>query len=115
MSYPTYLCIGKTTTGDTSTVDIQAAYQEHTPPVLHLHVSGTINYTVYGSHNLVNWIPYYTGTNTQGRDFVISVRYWKVTVNSISGSLTADVGPVPDINGKNVMPSIVPAGWVAGA
>lgn len=114
MSYPTYLCVAKTTTGDSSIIDIQAAYQENTPPVIHLHVSGTINYTVYGSHNLVNWIPYYTGTTAQSRDLIISVRYWKITVNSIDGSLTSDVGPVPDINGNNVLPAVVTPGTLAG-
>lgn len=111
MSYPTYLCSGMSTTGDSATIDIQGGHQENTPPVLHVTITGSVNYTVWGSHDSTGgWQSYFTGTANAQRDFIIGVRFWKITVNTISGTITASTGPVPDHQGRPIMPRIVTPG-----
>lgn len=107
MSLPIYLCTNKSTTGDSLIVDILAAYQERIPPVLHVNITGAVNYSVLGSHDMALWQTYYTGTGDVAKDLVVGVRFWKITVNSISGTIAASVGPVPDQGGHNVLPAVV--------
>lgn len=102
-----YLCKALSANTDSSIIDILGAYQERIPPVLHIDITGSPSYTVYGSH-IPNgeWHPYFTGSAVAEKDLIVGVRYWKVTKTSGTGTITASVGPVPDQNGQNVLPVV---------
>lgn len=110
MSYPVYLCVEKTTTGDSEILDALAAHQAAVPFVLHVNITSSVNYTVKGSHDRARWQDYFTGAANAARDLVIGVRWWKITVNTISGTITAGVGAVPDRSGRNVLPTLYSVG-----
>ncbi len=104
MSSVTYLCTAMSANGDSGVLDILGAYQERLPPVLHVTVTGTPSFTIYGSHvPNGDWHAYYSGSASVERDLVVGVRYWKVTKTSGTGTITATVGPVPDQNGQNIL------------
>lgn len=104
---PIYLHSNRTSPGEGETIDILAAYGERLPPVLDISVSGTAAYTVQGSHDRVVWLTHFTGTDSQSLDLIVGKRYWRVPVTAVTGSVTASVGPIPDRNGKNILPRIV--------
>lgn len=102
-----YLCKALSANGDSYVVDILGAYQERIPPVLHVDVTGTPSYTVYGSHIPTGeWHSYFSGSAGIEKDLVVGVRYWKITKTGGTGTVTAAVGPVPDRNGQNILPAI---------
>jgi hypothetical protein len=109
-----YLHQNSTTTGNGNIIDILGAYQESVPPVLTVVLTGSGAYTIQGSHDMTSWITYFSGTSSDSRDLIVGIRYWRVVISSISGSLTAAVGPVPNINGDNITPAIYTPSTVSG-
>ena len=107
MSTVTYLHANSTTTGNGSVLDIYGSYVENIPPVLIITLTGSGSYEIEGSHDLQNWASYFTGSASDSRDLIVGIRYWRVKINSLSGSLTAGVGPVPNGEGDVVLPPLV--------
>lgn len=112
---PVFLCTGMSANGDSSVIDILAAYQEAIPPVLHIDVTGTPSYELRGSHDGERWHAYLSSSTATEVDLIVGVRYWKITKTGGSGSITAAVGPVPDRNGRNILPRLVVGDVVPGA
>lgn len=109
MNYTT-LHSGTTAPGNGVAIDILGAYQERLPPVLHVFITGTAAYVIEGSHNYSDWKTYLTSSEDEDRCLVVGVRWWRVRVTAVSGTVKAFVGAVPDTNGNNICPAPVTPG-----
>lgn len=105
---PVYSLRDQTTSGNGATIDIGSCTQALVPPVMHVVISGTVHYTIEGSHNPDDgWVVYTADlTASAAKDLIIGVRFWRVTASSVSGSITASVGAVPAHGGNLVVPNL---------
>lgn len=105
---PVYSLRNATSSANGDWIDIGACTGALLPPVMIVNVSGTVNFVIEGTHNPDDGAFVFTGVLTEdcAKDLVIGVRFWRVTAQSVSGSITASVGAVPTRNGNLVTPNL---------